>query len=137
MNKFYKGINNYFFKRLIKGENVFYYEKENNIYLSDRYFIAIIPINEFVLDISKMKEVNLETFVKKIDLYNYRDISNWDQKEKLIYLYDKENYKIINIDYMKLFSMNRLMIDINKDISPVLCYDEDKIVGLILPIKEK
>lgn len=136
MNKFYKDINNYFFKRLIKEEDVIYYEKDNNIYLSDKYFIAIIPINEFVLDKSRMKEINLEQFFQKLDLYNYRDISNWDQKEKLIYLYDKENYKIINIDYMKLFSMNRLMIDINKDISPVLCYDEDKIVGLILPIKE-
>lgn len=135
MNKFYKDINNYFFKRLIKGEDIIYYEKENNIYLSDKYFIAIIPINEFVLDKSRMKEINLEQFFQKLDLYNYRDISNWLQKEKLIYLYDKENYKvIINKDYMKLFIKNQLKID--KDNTPVLCYDEDKIVGLILPIKE-
>lgn len=135
MNKFYKDINNYFFKRLIKEEEVFYYEKENNIYLSDKHFIAIIPRNESVLDLTKMKEVNLEQFFKKLDLDNYRDISGWLQKEKLIYLYDKEEYKVtINKDYMKLFIMNRLMID--KDIKPVLCYDENKIVGLILPIKE-
>lgn len=135
MNKFYKDINNYFFKRLIKEEDVFYYEKENNIYLSDKRFIAIIPRHESVLDLTKMKEVNLEQFFKKLDLDNYRDISEWLQKENLIYLYDKEEYKvIINKDYMKLFYLNRLMID--KDITPVLCYDEEKIVGLILPIKE-
>lgn len=135
MNKFYKDINNYFFKRLIKEEEVFYYEKENNIYLSNKHFIAIIPRNESVLDLTKMKEVNLEQFFKKLDLDNYRDISGWLQKEKLIYLYDKEEYKvIINKDYLRLFSMNKLMID--KDIKPVLCYDEEKIVGLILPIKE-
>ena len=135
MNKFYKDINNYFFKRLIKEEDVFYYEKENNIYLSDKHFITIVPRNESVLDLTKMKEVNLEQLFKKLDLDNYRDISEWLQKENLIYLYDKEEYKvIINKDYMKLFSMNRLMID--KDIKPVLCYDEEKIVGLILPIKE-
>ena len=135
MNKFYKDINNYFFKRLIKEEDVFYYEKENNIYLSDKHFIAIIPRNESVLDLTKMKEVNLEQFFKKLDLDNYRDISGWLQKEKLIYLYDKEEYKVtINKDYMKLFYLNRLMI--NNDIKPVLCYDENKIVGLILPIKE-
>jgi hypothetical protein len=82
-----------------------------------------------------MKEVNLEQFFKKLDLDDYRDISGWLQKEKLIYLYDKEEYKVtINKDYMKLFIMNRLMI--NDDIKPVLCYDENKIVGLILPIKE-
>ena len=135
MNKFYKDINNYFFKRLTKEEEVFYYEKENNIYLSDKYFIAIIPRNESVLDLTKMKEVNLEQFFKKIDLDNYRDISGWLQKDNLIYLYDKEEYRVtINKVYMKLFIMNRLMID--KDITPVLCYDEKKIVGLILPIKE-
>lgn len=135
MNKFYKDINNYFFKRLIKEEEVFYYEKENNIYLSDKHFIAIIPRNESVLDLTKMKEVNLEQFFKKLDLDDYRDISGWLQKENLIYLYDKEEYKVtINKDYMKLFYLNRLMI--NNDIKPVLCYDENKIVGLILPIKE-
>lgn len=133
MNKFYKDINNYFFKRLIKEEDIIYYEKENNIYLSDRFFIAIIPINEFVLDKSRMKEINLEQFFQKLDLDNYRDISGWLQKENLIYLYDKENYKvIIDKDYMKLFIKNQLKID--KDNTGVLCYDEDKIVGLILPI---
>jgi hypothetical protein len=135
MNKFYKDINNYFFKRLIKGEDIIYYEKENNIYLSDKYFIAIIPRNEFVLDKSRMKEINLEQFFQKLDLDNYRDISERLQKENLIYLYDKENYKvIINKDYNKLFIKNQLKID--KDNTPVLCYNEDKIVGLILPIKE-
>ena len=135
MNKFYKDINNYFFKRLIKEEDVFYYEKENNIYLSEKHFIAIIPRHESVLDLTKMKEVNLEQFFKKLDLDNYRDISEWLQKENLIYLYDKEEYKVtINKDYMRLFCLNRLMINI--DIKPVLCYDEEKIVGLILPIKE-
>ena len=135
MKKFYKDINNYFLKRLIKEEDIIYYEKENNIYLSDKYFIVIIPRNEFVLDKSRMKEINLEQFFQKLDLDNYRDISNWCQKEKLIYLYDKENYKvIINKDYMKLFIKNQLKID--KDNTPVLCYNEDKIVGIILPIKE-
>lgn len=135
MNKFYKGINDYFYKRLIKEEDVIYYEKESNIYLTDKYFIAIIPGNEFVLDKSKMKEVNLEAFIQKLDLYKYRDISGWLQKENLIYLYDSENYKVtIDKKYFNLFLMNRLKIV--KYNAPVLCYDEEKIVGLILPIKE-
>lgn len=135
MNKFYKGINDYFYKRIIKEEEVIYYEKESDIYLTDKYFIAIIPRNEFVLDKTKMKEVNLTIFFEKLDLYNYKDVSDCLSKENLIYLYDNENNKvIINKKYMKLFITNRL--EIKKDNAPVLCYDEEKIVGLILPIKE-
>lgn len=82
-----------------------------------------------------MKEVNLEQFFQKLDSDNYRDIFDWASKENLIYLYDKENYKVtINKRYMKLFINNQLKID--KDNVPVLCYDKDKIVGLILSIKE-
>jgi hypothetical protein len=137
MNKFYKGINDYFYKRIIKEEEIIYYEKDGEIYLTDKYFIAIIPENEFVLDKSRMKEVNLDQFFKKLDLDKYRDVLDWVSKENLIYLYDNENNKvIINKKYMILFSNNRLKINVEKVNDPVLCYDEDKIVGLILPIKE-
>ena len=137
MNKFYKGINDYFYKRLIKEEKSFYYEKDNNIYLSDSYSIAIIPRDEFILDKSKMIEVNLEMFFQRLDLDKYKDISDWVSKENLIYLYDKENNKVtIDKKYMKLFINHRLKINIEKVNNPVLCYDEEKIVGIILPIRE-
>ena len=37
---------------------------------------------------------------------------------------------------MKLFIMNRLKINMDKDNAPVLCYNEEKIVGFILPIRK-
>ena len=47
INKLIKDINNYYLKKLMKKEQVFYQIEDDYILLSDKYIIAILKRDEF------------------------------------------------------------------------------------------
>lgn len=134
MNKHSKTINKFLFDELVKGNNVFYYKKEEKIYLSDSYFIGVIPEDEFILNPDKIKNVDLVHFIETLNIEDYRKVKTWYGKEQYIYLLDDNDYKITcQKKYFKLFKDYDLYIW--QDIKPILCLDGEEVVGLILPVK--
>lgn len=134
MNKFSKDINKYYFNLLLKGDKVFYTIIDDKIYLSDSYIISIINKDDFLLNIEKLINVDLRIFFNKLNEFDYRNIKTWYAHEDIISLLDDNNYKVnINKKYFKLY--HDMSFKIFENIKPVIVYNNDEIIGLILPIK--
>ena len=134
MNKFSKDINKYYFNLLLKGDKVFYTIIDDKIYLSDSYIISIINKDDFLLNIEKLINVDLRIFFNKLNEFDYRNIKTWYGHEDIISLLDDNNYKVnINKKYFKLY--HDMSFKIFENIKPVIVYNNDEIIGLILPIK--
>lgn len=134
MNKFSKDINKYYFNLLLKGDKVFYTIMDDKIYLSDSYIISIINKDDFLLNIEKLINVDLRICFNKLNEFDYRNIKTWYAHEDIISLLDDNNYKVnINKKYFKLY--HDMSFKIFENIKPVIVYNNDEIIGLILPIK--
>ena len=135
MIKHSKEINKFLFDYLVKGNKVFYYTKDERIYLSDSYFIGIIPEEDFILNKEKCNNVDLSKFIESLNIRDYHKVKTWYSKEQFIFLIDDNDYKItIQKKYFKMFKDYDLYIW--QDNKPVLCSDGKELVGFILPVKE-
>ena len=135
INKLIKDINNYYLKKLMKKEQVFYQIEDDYILLSDKYIIAILKRDEFYLNTNLMKQNDhLVSFIK--ELYEDEEYTNITSKfydKKFTYLYNRDEKIIINRNYDKLF--DGLEIKVRGDIKPVLFYANKELRGYVLPVK--
>lgn len=135
MNKHSKTINKFLFDYLVKEDKVFYYIKDEKVYLSDSYFIGIIPEDDFILSQEKCNNVDLTKFVESLNIEDYHKVKTWYGKEQFIFLLDDNDCKItLQKKYFKMFKDYELYIW--EDNKPILCLDGEEVVGLILPVKE-
>ena len=135
MNKHSKTINKFLFDYLVKEDKVFYYIKDEKVYLSDSYFIGIIPEDDFILSQEKCNNVDLTKFVESLNIEDYHKVKTWYGKEQFIILLDDNDCKItLQKKYFKMFKDYELYIW--EDNKPILCLDGEEVVGLILPVKE-
>ena len=121
---------------------ILYYQKLDNVcYVTDSYIAYKLPVNEFMLDTEKLKN---RTFNNLFDDYDYVDgieTKTYEEikanNKKILGVIIKNEEKnlevVINKKYLELFDDYTLKI--KSDVSPVLVYEKDIIVGLILPIK--
>lgn len=135
INKLIKDINNYYLKKLMNKEQVFYQIEDDYILLSDKYIIAILKRDEFYLNTNLMKQSDLiVNFIK--ELYEDEEYTNITSKfydKKFTYLYDGDEKIIINRIYDKLF--DGLEIKVRSDVKPVLFYANKELRGYVLPVK--
>lgn len=135
MNKHSKTINKFLFDYLVKEDKVFYYIKDERVYLSDSYFIGIIPEEDFILSSEKCNNVDLTKFVESLNIEDYHKVKTWYGKDQYIFLLDDNNYKItLQKKYFKMFMDYDLYVW--QDNKPILCLDGEEVIGLILPVKE-
>ena len=135
INKLIKDINNYYLKKLMKKEQVFYQIEDDYILLSDKYIIAILKRDEFYLNINLMKQSDLlVSFIK--ELYEDEEYTNITSKfydKNFTYLYNGDEKITINRKYDKLF--DDLEIKVLGDTKPVLFYANKELRGYVLPVK--
>ena len=135
INKLIKDINNYYLKKLMKKEQVFYQIEDDYILLSDKYIIAILKRDEFYLNTNLMKQSDLlVNFIK--ELYEDEEYTNITSKfydKKFTYLYKGDEKITINRNYDKLF--DGLEIKIIGNTKPVLFYANKELRGYVLPVK--
>lgn len=135
INKLIKDINNYYLKKLMKKEQVFYQIEDDYILLSDKYIIAILKKDEFYLNNNLMKQSDLlVSFIK--ELYEDEEYTNITSKfydKKFTYLYNGDDKITINRNYDKLF--DGLEIKVKGDTKPVLFYANKELRGFVLPVK--
>lgn len=128
-------INEEFLKIYYKKEKIYYEKYEDHILLSDSYRIYKIKNDDCILDLTKFEEINLHKFLDSYDyiIGNIKD-NIVDNKIKLRKIVTEDYDVYINDNYLKLF--DNPVVKVKSDYSPVLVYENDIIVGLILPIKE-
>lgn len=127
-------INEEFLKIYYKKGKIYYEKYEDYILLSDSYRIYKIKNDECILDLIKFKEINLHNFLDRQDyiLGNITD-NIIDGKIKLRKITTEDFDVYINDNYLKLF--DNPIVKVRADNEPILVYENDEIVGLILPIK--
>ena len=134
INKLIKDINNYYLKKLMKKEQVFYQIEDDYILLSDKYIIAILKRDEFYLNINLMKQNDLLVkFIREINEEDYIGILTKFYDKKFTYLYNGDEKITINRNYDKLF--DGLEIKTIGNTKPVLFYANKELRGFVLPVK--
>lgn len=132
-----KEINKYLLNHYYKKYCKVYYEvMDDVIYLSDVYSIFILNNSDCILDINKFKLTKLNHFFNGLENYQDAIITNNIVKDvniNIIKIESDDKYCYINMRYLKFFKDCR--VKINSETSPVLFYDCDKLVGLVLPVK--
>lgn len=128
-------INEEFLKIYYRKEKIYYEKYEDHILLSDLYRIYKIKNDDCILDLTKFKEIKLHNFLDIQD-YVIGNITDniIDDKIKLRKIITEHFDLYVNDNYLKLF--DNPVVKVKSDDSPVLVYENDIIVGLILPIKK-
>lgn len=127
-------INEEFLKIYYRKEKIYYEKYEDYILLSDSYRIYKIKNDDCILDLTKFKEISLHKFLDRQD-YIVGNITDniIDGKIKLRKITTEDFDVYINDNYLKLF--DNPIVKVRADNEPILVYENDEIVGLILPIK--
>lgn len=134
-----KKLNNFLLNCLYKGNKVYYSTHNCKIAISDGCFISIVDRSDIYIDLAKCELIEnmYEKFIPDDSNYLFTDITNTIElsKGKDIRILQNVNNKIlVDNKYLSLFEDN--VLKSNKDIDPVLVYNDGEIIGLILPIKE-
>ena len=135
-----KKINKEFIDLYYKGKIVAmeFDEESGKIYLTDSYRLYVIKYEDFIFRFDLFRKVKLKHF---LDNTNYVDgvITNG------LYTSDKNDLRIINSkDGLITIKVNNKYLDffdnpkvkVKDEKSPVLIYENDECVGLILPVME-
>ena len=130
-------LNLYYKKKLIAYELDY---DNGKVYLTDIYRLYIINMEDMALNFQLFKPVSLKQLIDDtgyVDgiitntIYNYKDnyrlITGLIGKDNLLHIK-------VNDKFLDLFDNPEVKIKDNK--SPVLVYENNEIVGLVIPVKE-
>ena len=129
-------INEEFLKIYYRKKKIYYEKYGVYILLSDSYRIYKIKNDDCILDLTKFKKINLLDFLDRQDQdYIVGNITDniIDGKIKLRKITTEDFDVYINDNYLKLF--DNPIVKVRADNEPILVYENDEIVGLILPIE--
>lgn len=129
-------INEEFLKIYYRKKKIYYEKYGVYILLSDSYRIYKIKNDDCILDLTKFKKINLLDFLDRQDQdYIVGNITDniIDGKIKLRKITTEDFDVYIDDNYLKLFDNPTVKVRANKE--SILVYENDEIVGLILPIE--
>lgn len=112
---------------------------DDKVYVTDSYRMWILKYDDFMLDINKLKTVNLVQLINE-DGYvlGYKTNQLLDMKDWTVGVYIKSEEQdfevLINQKYLDMFENYTLKI--KSEYAPVLVYEKDELVGLIVPMRK-
>ena len=112
---------------------------QDKVYVSDSYRVWILKYDDFMLDINKLKTTDLAHFFNE-DGYvpAYKTNQLVDMKNGIVGVYIKSEESdfevLINIKYLDMFENYTLKI--KGETQPVLVYEHNELVGLIVPMRQ-
>ena len=112
---------------------------QDKVYVSDSYRVWILKYDDFMLDINKLKTTDLAHFFNE-DGYvpAYKTNQLVDMKNGIVGVYIKSEESdfeaLINQKYLDTFE--KYTLKIKSEIQPVLVYEHDELVGLIIPMRQ-
>ena len=125
-----------------KGKQLYFEEVENLLYISDSYRVWALDKRDCLLNIENLqfKKVDLTHFMEVKDGYvdGYK-LSEMKEIDGKIGVYIQSNSDdsikaLINKKFLNVFEKN-CEFRIKDDKSPIYIYENDNLVGLILPMR--
>lgn len=138
MNKYRDNINKYYLDRLLKDKQVFYQIVNGIGYLSDGVSLSILKYEDIFIDYhSTNTKAHIYDFIKNINDNGYEKINGLlKRKDKIIQL-ESDTYKVFISDkYYNMYKKCDFYINGSTVNKPILIYDNEILVGFVLPIKE-
>ena len=136
----YKVINRLISESFYKGNKTYISKNKGTVGITiDRFVVWFIPDHEFIFDIDKLdiENINLERY---INTDGYSDVirSNVlieDYKKQLRIFENDDTRVYVDSKLLKGFDMNISTFKIKNEKLPVLIYENDELVGLVLPTR--
>lgn len=135
IQKLNKELLNLYYK---KDKKIYAQLVHDKVYVTDSYRIWILKCDDFMLDMNKLKTVDLVHFFNEdgyIPGIKTNKLVEMENGSVCVYLTSEENdFEVaINQKYLDVFENYTLRI--KGETQPVLVYEGNEIVGLILPIR--
>lgn len=120
-----------------KSETVIVQRVDDKVYVTDKYVAFILNDSDFIFDTNKFKTADIKSIVENDLRLPLEDV----HIDKIV-LEDKKQYAIlknenieamINNKYLSYFNDNCVLKVIDEK-HPVIVYENDEVVGIILPI---
>lgn len=120
-----------------ESETVIVQRVDDTVYVTDKYVAFVLNDSDFIFDINKFKSADIKSIVEN-DLHLPLEDARIDK----IILEDKKQYAIlknetievmINNKYLSYFDENCTLKVIDEK-HPVIVFEHDEVVGIILPI---
>ena len=111
----------------------------DKVYVSDSYRVWILKYDDFMLDMNKLKTTDLAHFFNEdgyIPAYKENRLVEYKDGTIGVYLTSEESdfEVLINKKYLDMFENYTLKIKGERE--PVLVYENDEVVGLVLPMRQ-
>lgn len=136
VQKLNKELLNLYYK---KDKRIYAQKVDGKVYVTDSFRAWIFKEEDFILDINKMKEVDLTKFFNEDDYITaHKENRLVEMKDGIIGSYltsDEEDFEVlINSKYLDVFENYTLKI--KSETSPVLVYECEELVSLIVPMRQ-
>lgn len=121
-----------------KDKRIYAQLVEDKVYITDSYRAWIVNKEDFILDINKMKNVDISKFFNE-DGYitahkENRFVEMTDGTMGVYLTSDETDFEVlINKKYLDVFENYTLKIKGERE--PVLVYEHEELVGLVLPMR--
>lgn len=134
VTKLNKELLNLYYK---KDKKIYAQIVHDKIYVTDSYRAWILKYDDFMLDMNKLKTTDLAHFFNEDGYIPGHKTNQLVEMEGLVGVYVKSEEQdfevLINQKYLDIFENYTLKI--KSETQPVLVYENDEVVGLILPMR--
>ena len=111
---------------------------QDKVYVSDSYRVWILKYDDFMLDINKLKTTDLAHFFNEDGYIPAYKENRLVERNGVIGVYltseEKDFEVLINQKYLDTFENYTLKI--KGETQPVLVYEHDEVVGIIVPMRQ-
>lgn len=130
-----KEITDIYFK---KDKRVWAQKVEDKIYVTDSYRVWVFKDEDFILDVDKFQNVDITKFFNEEGYETEIKTNELVDMEKFTGVYvtneDKSIKALVNKKYLDVFENYTLKI--KGEDKPILIYENDEVVGLVLPVRQ-
>lgn len=130
-----KKLNELFLKYILKNKKIYIDSVDDYLIITDSYCIYKIKSDEFFLDKSRFKEINIKHFLEHEMNLEYQDSGIIKDKKYIIFKAPTGEEKTINKDLLNPFDLKNCIFKSTSEERELLyIYKNDELVGAVLPV---
>lgn len=136
VQKLNKELLNLYYK---KNKKVYAQLVHDNVYVGDSYRIWRLKYDDFMLDMNKLKKIDLVHFFNEdgyVEGFKTNKLVENENGTTSVYITSEEHDFDVLINKKFLDVFENYTLKIKSETSPVLVYENDEAVGLLLPIRQ-
>lgn len=130
-----KKLNELFLKHILKNNKIYIDSVDDYLIITDSYCIYKIKSDEFYLDKSRFKEIDIKRFLEHEMNLEYKDSGIIKDKKYMIFTSTTGEEKTINKELLTPFDLKNCTFKSTSDIKELLyIYKNDELLGAALPV---